>query len=169
VKVPSLHHGNNTTNSNVSVILKPCLIISLAYIRRGWYMYLESDYRFDTMETIMSPTYIHFIMDLELNFGTLASLQLKNRYLQRYINEYRFDSNCVLFIHSLSQAVVYSLIHLFSFRPCRGKTAMDLFCTEEMKQLLTSPIIKETKPVTNGTTNQQAVDSGIHSDALYIQ
>lgn len=44
---------------------------------------------------------------------------------------------------------------------------MDLVCTEEMKQLLTSPIIKETKPVTNGTTNQQAVDSGIHSDALY--
>lgn len=44
---------------------------------------------------------------------------------------------------------------------------MDLVCTEEMKQLLTSPIIKETKPVTNGTTNQQAMDSGIHSDALY--
>jgi len=83
VKVPSLHDGNNTTNSNVSVILKPCLIISLAYIRRGWY--LESDYRFDTMETIMSATYtpcIHFIMDLELNIGTLASLQLKNRCLQ---------------------------------------------------------------------------------------
>ncbi|XP_020605927.1 uncharacterized protein LOC110044693 [Orbicella faveolata] len=36
---------------------------------------------------------------------------------------------------------------------------MDLVCTEEMKQLLTSPIIKETKPVTNGTTNQQAMDS----------
>lgn len=44
---------------------------------------------------------------------------------------------------------------------------MDLVCTEEMKQLLTSPIIKETKPVTNGTANQQAVNSGIHSDALY--
>jgi len=72
-----------------------------------------------------------------------------------------------LFIFSISQAVVYSLINLFSFRACKGKTAMDLVCTEEMKQLLTSPIIKETKPVTNGTTNQQAMDSGIHSDALY--
>ena len=46
---------------------------------------------------------------------------------------------------------------------------MDLVCTEEMKQLLMSPIIKETKPVTNGTTYQQGVYSGTHSDALYIK
>ena len=67
----------------------------------------------------------------------------------------------------LSQAVVFSLIHLLSFRACKGKTAMDLVTTVEMKELLTSPVIKETKPVTNGTINQQALDSGIHSDALH--
>ena len=44
---------------------------------------------------------------------------------------------------------------------------MDLVTTEEMKELLTSPIIKETKPVTNGMINQQALDSGIHSDASH--
>lgn len=38
---------------------------------------------------------------------------------------------------------------------------MDLVTTEEMKELLTSPIIKETKPMTNGMINQQALDSGI--------
>ena len=43
---------------------------------------------------------------------------------------------------------------------------MDLVTTEEMKELLTLPIIKETKPVTNGMINQQALDSGtgIQSD-----
>lgn len=43
---------------------------------------------------------------------------------------------------------------------------MDLVTTEEMKELLTSPIVKETKPVTNGAINQQGLDSGIHSDTL---
>ena len=44
---------------------------------------------------------------------------------------------------------------------------MDLVTTVEMKELLTSPIIKEAKPVTNGMINQQALDSGIYSGALH--
>lgn len=43
---------------------------------------------------------------------------------------------------------------------------MDLVTTVEMKELLTSPIIKETEPVTNGMINQQALDSGIYIQRL---
>ena len=103
-------------------------------------------------------------MDLELNFGTLT-------FLHKHIVDAYFNACLTVvvqfIVHSftqISQAVVYSLIHLFSCRACKGKAAMDLVTTEEMKELLSSPIIKETNPVTNGTINQQALDSGIHSD-----
>ena len=59
---------------------------------------------------------------------------------------------------------IYHLTMLFIFllsRACKGKTAMDLVDTQEMKEMLTSPIIKEAKPVTNGAINEQALDSGI--------
>lgn len=40
-----------------------------------------------------------------------------------------------------------------------------------MRQLLTSPVIKEAEPVTNGdsTINDQTTDSGISSRSLYIR
>lgn len=71
-----------------------------------------------------------------------------------------------LLMLSITQAIIYLLIHLYSFRACKGKTAMDLVTTVEMKELLTSPIIKETEPVTNGMINQQALDSGIYIQRL---
>ena len=55
------------------------------------------------------------------------------------------------------------LLTIFIFiRACRGKTATDVVNTQEMKELLTSPIMREAKPVTNGAINEQASDSGIH-------
>lgn len=50
--------------------------------------------------------------------------------------------------------------HTFCSRPCKGKTALNLVTTVEMQELLTSPVIREEKPVTNGAATQQALDSG---------
>lgn len=43
--------------------------------------------------------------------------------------------------------------------PCKGKTALNLVTTVEMQELLTSPVIREEKPVANGAAPQQALDS----------
>ena len=61
----------------------------------------------------------------------------------------------------------YLFIHLFIclFRACRGQTAIELVNTEEMRELLTSPVVKEAKSVTNGSVNQHTLEAaGIHLD-----
>ncbi|KAJ7365528.1 hypothetical protein OS493_005640 [Desmophyllum pertusum] len=42
---------------------------------------------------------------------------------------------------------------------CRGQTAIELVNTEEMRELLTSPVVKEAKSVTNGSVNQHTLEA----------
>ena len=51
------------------------------------------------------------------------------------------------------------IVCLFA-RPHKDQTALDIVTSEEMKELLTSPL-KEPEPVTNGDSTNRHLDSGL--------
>ena len=63
---------------------------------------------------------------------------------------------------------IFSLVHISAHK---DQTALDLVNSEEMRQLLTSPVVKEAEPVTNGdsTINDQTTDSGIYHPSVTLE
>ena len=59
------------------------------------------------------------------------------------------------------QSADANAVLLFVVRPYKDQTALDIASSEEMKQLLTSPV-KEAEPLTNGDSANQHSNSGIH-------
>ena len=70
-----------------------------------------------------------------------------------------FCKRMVVFLR-IKKLHLKNMKHLFCSRPCKGKTALNLVTTVEMQELLTSPVVREEKTVTNGAASQQALDSG---------